>query len=55
MPKEKSTINFRLDPKIIESLQAEATSRGSTISQVVREVLLKYVKEQGKVTHENTI
>lgn len=48
MLKEKCTINFRLDPKVIEALQAEATARGSTISQVVREILLAYVREQKK-------
>ena len=47
MDKEKATkdVNFRIQPSLYEQFQKRCTKKYKKISEVIRELMLKYIEE----------
>jgi len=46
MPKLSTKITVKLEPDLLDDLQLTAESEGKTISECVREAVIKYIQEQ---------
>ena len=55
MPRLSSKMTIKLEPELLQKLQAMAETEGVTVSNCVRRAVIDYVREQGDAERTNTL